>query len=431
MKRTKIFLIIVCIVAVAIGGHIYQKNLFPKNLLHFKKEEEPSILFLSEVYDKIKENYWDNITDQDLVMLFKLSLDKVTKNPQILQKNTKEGLLEITKKSLNYMDAKKKKEVATNVVAVVLASLKPYERSVLYTTKQETQLKNLVQNINPEKDLYKDLGVEKNASEEAVKKAFEEKEAKLKENQSEKAKKELAQAQYAKDVLVNQDTKKNYDAGGIEPTVFTKLIGTHIFYIQLKRFSPTTFDEFQRAANTYTDPNTEPSALIFDLRGNIGGAIDETAYFLGNFLGKNQYAYDFYQKGRFEPFKTPTDKLAGLAKYRQVIVLVDNQTKSSAELMTASLKKYHFGIVVGTVTNGWGTIEKVFPVDHQIDSTEKYSLFLVHHITIRDDGAPIEGRGVEPDVNIKNPDWENQLYSYFHNPELTLAVKQIWNTNPQ
>jgi len=92
--------------------------------------------------------------------------------------------------------------------------------------------------------------------------------------------------------------------------------------------------------------------------------------------------------------------------------------------MAASLKKYHTGVVVGMPTKGWGTVERVFPLQTQIDPAEKYSVFLVHSITLRDDNLPIEGRGVEPDININAANWQNQLFSYFRNPELTLAVKQ-------
>lgn len=422
--------LIVLLLLVAAAGYVYQTKKSPQSFLHLKNEKDPAILFLSEAYDKIKENYWEKINDQDLTRLFKLASDKVSQQPGVLKANTKEGMLSMVKTTMKNMDGQKKKEFATNVTGVVLGSLKPFGRSALYTTKQEVQLQNLVQNVNPEKDLYKDLGLEKNASEDAVKKAYTQKEAKLKSDQSEEAKKQLMLAKYAKDVLVNQDTKKNYDNGGIEPTVFTKLITPRIFYIQLKKFSPTTFDEFQKAANTYADASSNPDVLIFDLRSNIGGAIDATSYFLGNFLGYNQYAYDFYQQGKFEPFKTQAEKLPGLAKFKQVVILVDNQTQSSAELMASSLKKYHYGVVLGTTTKGWGTIERVFSVEHQIDESEKYSLFLVHHITIRDDGQPIEGRGVDPNINIKDSDWENQLYSYFRNPELTQAVRTILNTNP-
>ena len=94
-------------------------------------------------------------------------------------------------------------------------------------------------------------------------------------------------------------------------------------------------------------------------------------------------------------------------------------------MLTASFKKYHVGVVVGTKTKGWGTVEKVFPLSNQINPSEKYSMFLVHSITLRDDNAPIEGRGVEPDVNIENDGWDQQLFLYFRNPQLVEATLKV------
>lgn len=105
-------------------------------------------------------------------------------------------------------------------------------------------------------------------------------------------------------------------------------------------------------------------------------------------------------------------------------MLVDQNSQSSAEMMAASLKKYHVGVVVGIPTKGWGTVEKVFPLEAQISQKEKYSIFLVHSITLRDDNLPIEGRGVDPDIKITDPNWTSQLLSYFNNPALVEAVKK-------
>jgi len=80
---------------------------------------------------------------------------------------------------------------------------------------------------------------------------------------------------------------------------------------------------------------------------------------------------------------------------------------------------------LGVPTKGWGTVEKVIPLDNQIEESEKYSLFLVHSITLRDDNQPIEGRGVEPDINIQSAGWEKQLLEYFRYPELLAAVKNV------
>jgi len=376
----------------------------------------PNKDFLNEVYGKVKENYWDNISDPQLIDLFRLASQK----EGLILPARIEGKESLISQILNSNPDDKK---IANIVGTVLASLQPTGRSGLYTEKQEVALKNTVSNINPEKDLYGDLGVTKGASQEAVEKAFKEKEQNLKADGSPAAQEKLKKITYAKEVLTEDAQKQNYDAGGIEPTIFTEVISPGILYMQFKKFSPTSYEEFIKAFESHKDTNL--NSLIFDLRGNVGGAIDATSYFLGHFLGKDQYAFDFYHKGGYEPFKTPTEKLPTISKFKQVVVLVDQNTQSSAEMMAAALKRYHIGVVVGVPTKGWGTVERVFPLDNQISQDEKYSLFLVHSITLRDDNLPIEGRGVEPNINITSSSWQDQLFSYFRNQVLINTVKDV------
>ena len=187
--------------------------------------------------------------------------------------------------------------------------------------------------------------------------------------------------------------------------------------------SPTTFDEFQ-AATQAVDEGEALNTLIFDLRGNVGGAIDLMQWFLGPFIGPDQYAYEFYHRGDKEPFKTKIGWMPSLVRYKKVIILIDEQTQSSAEIMAATLKKYNVGVVVGAPTKGWGTVENVFPLDTQLSESEKYSVFLVHSVTLRDDGQPIEGRGVDPLININDENWQDQLYDYFNSDKLVKAVEE-------
>lgn len=392
--------------------------------LELEQEKNTPKAFLSESFEKIMENYWDNISEAQLIDIFRLATEKSGSKRLSVKIENKEQLISGLLSAQNNLSQDQKSKFIPLVLNTVLGSLNPAGRSGLFTTKQEEQLKNTVENINPEKDLYKDLGVNKGASEAAVIDAFQKQEEQLKDRNTPEAKDKLKQLTYAKDVLTNIDKKQNYDQKGIEPTIFTKVVSSGILYLQFKKFSPTSLEEFQKAFESYQN-NTGLYGLIFDLRGNIGGAIDATSYFLGYFLGKGQYAFDFYHKGEYQPFKTPTDKLPSIDVFKQVVVLVDNQTQSSAEMMAAALKKYRVGVVVGVPTKGWGTVERVFPLENQISDTEKYSIFLVHSITLRDDNQPIEGRGVEPNINITNPNWEQQLFSYFRNNQLTEAVKTV------
>lgn len=414
--------ILIFVLGIALGYVLFTKS-GKVNLA--KEEKNTPRAFISEIYDKIKENYWDNLSDAQLLDLFKQSFEKNGQTAIAGGKFAdKEKMLRAIYDATKGMDETQRNKFTSNISGTVLASLNPPGRSGLYTQKLETQLKNSVENVNPEKDLYKDLGLGKGASKQEVEKSYQELEEKLKQENTPQSREKLKQIAYAKDVLTADDKKIRYDQKGVEPTIFTKVINGNILYLQFKKFSPTSYDEFIKAFESYKD-NSKLDGLVLDLRGNIGGAIDATAYFLGLFLGKNAYAYEFYHKGEYQPFKTPSDKLLSVVRYKQVVLLVDDQTQSSAEIMAAAFKKYHLGVVVGVPTKGWGTVEKVFQLDNQIDPGEKYSMFLVHSITLRDDNQPIEGRGVEPDVNIKNVAWERQLFPYFRNDQLIQALKTV------
>ena len=131
------------------------------------------------------------------------------------------------------------------------------------------------------------------------------------------------------------------------------------------------------------------------------------------------------KKGKVKEFKL-------INKLKDVMILTNKQTQSSAEVMAATLKKYNMGITIGVNTKGWGTIEKVYPIDTQIDpENETYSMFLVHSVTIRDnDGQPIEGRGIDPDINTADENWEQQLLEHCENQKLVDTIKELWEKAP-
>jgi len=118
-----------------------------------------------------------------------------------------------------------------------------------------------------------------------------------------------------------------------------------------------------------------------------------------------------------------------LVRYKKVVILINENTQSSAEVMAAVLKKYNVGAVVGTHTKGWGTVEKVYPMDNQIDTNQKFSLFLVSYVTLREDNQPIEGRGVDPMIDTTSKDWQKELLTMFGDSGLVKVVEEIIKGN--
>ena len=352
-----------------IAGYFYfGQDKQKATVTEIETEKNIYIEFLFEVYDKIQENYWNKISDEELTNIFKLGSEKLTQKPQVLEPANKEGLDKLVTGILENMNEEQKKEFSAQLANLVLVNLKPFGRSGLYTPKEEEELKNKVENVNPE-------------------------------------------------------------TGEVELTIYTKLVHPKILHLYIKRMSPTTLNDLKIETEKF-DNIEGLDTLIIDLRGNIGGSLDILLYLLGPFIGKGQYAFELFQQEEYKPFKTEFGWLPSLVRYKKVVVLIDENSQSSAEVMAVTLKKYNVGVLVGTKTKGWGTIEKVYEVENQIDPDKKYSVFLVNHLTLRADNQSIEENGIEPVININDPKWKEQLLAYFNYNELIKAVEEVWNISP-
>ncbi len=109
---------------VVLGFFVKEKiELKNKTLFSSQKEEDKYLTFTFEVYDKIKENYWEKISDSQLTDLFLLAQEKLTGQVEILKTPNKENLKKLLAKKLNQIeDEEKKKEFVTKLSDLVLVN---------------------------------------------------------------------------------------------------------------------------------------------------------------------------------------------------------------------------------------------------------------------------------------------------------------------
>jgi C-terminal processing protease CtpA/Prc len=134
------------------------------------------------------------------------------------------------------------------------------------------------------------------------------------------------------------------------------------------------------------------SAIIVDLRHNYGGYIDAAYDVLSNFVrGRLATEFDLYSK-------TPVRGEPGTfyAQFSDIpmVVLVDANTHSAAELTAGILQQTHNAIVIGQTSAG--NTEVLLPFDFDDGSR----LWLAVGGFTLADGTSLEGRGVIPDVVI-------------------------------
>jgi Periplasmic protease len=394
------------------------------------EEKDVYVHFVMEGFDTIKKEYWNALTESDLAGHFDLSIKRALENAGIEPVVTAEPVMNrdaaarsVAAALATATSTEGRKALSLGILNVALYNLQPIGRNGLLSQTQESAFREGVANVDESKDLYHDLGLEKGASDEDVRVAYEKKSAELKKEGTAEAKAELEKIAYASDVLTDPVTKDIYNAGKIEPTAQTDIFGTTL-YIKMDRIAPTTLLEFvRRVDGASTTPKLD--SMVIDLRGNLGGALDFANGFLGLFLGQNQFAYDFYHQGNYEAQRTTQPKFPELSRYKEVVLLTNNMTQSTAEVTAAAFKRFKLGTVVGTATRGWGTVENTFPLETQIDPKESYLMLLVHSITLRDDNEPVEGRGVDPDVSIDDASWKALLANRLKTPGLAKTVQSL------
>ncbi len=423
---------ILAIVVAVVGAGYWHAHSVSNAQYKTQAERDPYVRFDMEAFDAIKQNYWKQTTDADLSQLFQLSLQKAENDPSVpaLATTTRTATADMLESAMqNATSSDARKQLAENTLIVALYNLIPAGRDELFSTAQVTALRQTVANVNPSNDLYQNLGVQKGATPAQIADAFKQKQAELAHATSTAAQAELKQASYAYTVLGNANSKTTYDQSQVEPTVFAHVYGSTL-YLDIDKISPTTIGEFARAVDS---ASTTPglSSMILDLRGNIGGDLTFPQYFLGLFLGENQYAFDLYHQGDYQPQRTVTPKFAELDRYKEYTVLTDGQTQSTAELLTATLKRQNIAHVVGTKTRGWGSVENTYPLTAVIDPTTTYSLLLVNSLTLRDDNQPIEMNGVLPDVDTSVKGWQSNLPNFFHSANLIDTLRTVAVEAPQ
>jgi carboxyl-terminal processing protease len=133
------------------------------------------------------------------------------------------------------------------------------------------------------------------------------------------------------------------------------LLSPGIGYIHLSGFEQKTPQEVLEAVVQLATPPLE--GLVFDLRDNHGGVVDAAIGVAGLFLKPDTLVMTM--RGRSSPEKayrtTPAAKQFDLS----IIVLVNGDTASAAEVLAAALQEHDRAVIAGEPTYGKGVVQSV------------------------------------------------------------------------
>lgn len=131
-------------------------------------------------------------------------------------------------------------------------------------------------------------------------------------------------------------------------------------YIKLDKFLQECYNEV-REALVELQKNPGLKSLVFDLRGNGGGLLEESVSILNLFIQKGELLVT--QKGKTEGSNnkhfTKNDPIAPELK---VAVLVDKNSASASEITAGNFQDMDRGVVVGQRSYGKGLVQQTRPL---------------------------------------------------------------------
>ncbi len=169
--------------------------------------------------------------------------------------------------------------------------------------------------------------------------------------------------------------------------------GEKIGYVHLSTFSRGAHAELRAAIEKLRKRGAE--GLVFDLRGNGGGLLDEAVLVTSIFQEDGPVVTIEGRDRDRKTFQAAGDALDGLGP---VAVLVDGDTASASEITSAALQENDLAKIIGTTTFGKGVFQEVI----ELDGGGALDITVGEYLTA--DGSSILGTGVSPDEKVVDRD---------------------------
>ncbi|WP_298199038.1 S41 family peptidase [Desulfosporosinus sp.] len=174
------------------------------------------------------------------------------------------------------------------------------------------------------------------------------------------------------------------------PTVDGQALPGHpdIAYVSITQFGSDTGTELKETFNTMNI--TKFKGLILDLRYNHGGELNAAVQVASYFIPEGPVVY-IVDKQENVDTKMSTGTYLGMP----MVVLVNEESASAAEIVAGAIKDKETASLVGVKTFGKGIVQTIFPLDGGTSvklTTAKY---------LTPNKLDIHKKGIDPDVVVE------------------------------
>ena len=170
-------------------------------------------------------------------------------------------------------------------------------------------------------------------------------------------------------------------------------IENEIGYIRVSSFNQRVDDEIKKAIKKFKSDNDQLIGYILDLRNNPGGLLDQAISVTDIFLEKGEIVStrgrNDSDTNRYSAVKS--DLTDGLP----LVVLINQGSASASEIVAGALQDHKRAIIMGTKSFGKGSVQTILP------SGENVAIKLTTAKYYTPSGKSIQQTGINPDILVE------------------------------
>jgi carboxyl-terminal processing protease len=190
-----------------------------------------------------------------------------------------------------------------------------------------------------------------------------------------------------------------------------------IEFITITDFNASVAADFESALTKALE--AEKEYLILDLRNNPGGYLDQVLQMANMIIPEGPIMYTVRKNGFEMVYESQLEE----AKFKEIVVLVNEYTASASEILASAIQDSGVGILVGETTYGKGVVQQPF-----IFGENAFKLTIEEYFSRNK--TKINGVGIKPDIEVYTPNYlpdSNVRYSLGMNEEYIFFIEDALN----
>jgi len=175
----------------------------------------------------------------------------------------------------------------------------------------------------------------------------------------------------------------------IGQSVYSKILENDIGYLRITQFEKNTAVDFEREFRGLQSRDVQ--GIVIDIRNNGGGIMDSGIAIADLLIGQGTITYLENQKGERTYYNSDSSMVD-----IPYVLLVNEGTASTSEILAAAVKDNEGGQLVGSRTFGKGVVQSV----EQLPDGDAMKLTILQYFS--PDGDVIHGKGIQPDISMED-----------------------------